>query len=316
MCLSSAAFAAEPEHVRVAIVASDVSAPLVKRLSAELQNIGIDTIVIEAELVDVVNGLQRASAANNAVAAFSVSQVDAKVLLLVPDSSNNPVVRDLGITGDPTQASSVVGVRAAEVLRAGLLETRGLDSRRGLGLSISEIAHLDARTADPTSVAVGLGPMFSSVGKPPQLATDVRVAVPVAPSVSVLGGLAIPLTRMRYTAEPGDVRVGGTVVQGGIRYAVRGPAGLRPDISVGACAVRLQAEGDSDGEAIASTERIWRFAPWTSAGVSAPVARDVRLRLDAQLEAFSPVRIHLADAAVHQWGPLQTRAVLGVEVSL
>ena len=302
--------------MRVAIVTEDPEAPLVLRLAAELRGIGLDAVIVESPLAeDVLDELEQATTSSDAVAGFSVKPHDAEVMLLVP-TVDRAVVRDLGFTGDPDTASQVVGMRAAEVLRAGLVESRDLNTRAASRLSLRELATLEARQADPASVALSGGPMFGSLAERPQLAGELSVAVPVAPTVSVLGQAALPMIGVQYRAEPGAVRATGMVVGGGARYAVHGPAGTRPDLSVGACAVRLQAVGESAGDAVASTQRVWRFAPWVSGGLSIPVVDPVRLRGDLRAEAFSPVRIHLAEAATHTWGPVQTRAMLGLEVSV
>lgn len=313
----SMAFAETSDEVRVAIVSADVHAPMVARLSAELEGLGLLPVVVEAGAeVPSAMSLAEVSNAQNAVAAFVVSQTGSTVQLVVPDPDGAPpALRDLGISNADPFSASMIGVRAGEVLRAGLMEVYAdqIRARTAQRMSLRELALIEDGQRLP-SLQLGVGALSATTAGLPEAMADLRGTVPLQGSVSLLAGVALPISGVRVTGEAGTARLTSVVLQGGPRYALLdGP--YRADVSMGVAAVRIQSAGTTTTDATEQVVGAWRWAPWASVGGSRVLAGPVRLRADAQIETFAPARIHLANEVI-RWGALQARAVIGIEMDL
>ena len=305
------------DEVRVAIVSVDVHAPMVARLSAELEGLGLLPVVVEAgSEVPTAASLAEVSSAQNAVAAFVVSQTDATVQLVVPDPDGAPpALRDLGISSADPFSASMLGVRAGEVLRAGLMEVYAdqIRTRTAQRMSLRELALIEDGPVLP-SVQLGVGTLTATTAGFPGAVADLRGTIPLRGSVSLLAGVALPISGVRVTGEAGTARLTSVVLQGGSRYSLLdGP--YRADVSMGVAALRIRSAGTTTTDATEQVAGAWRWAPWASVGGSRALAGPIRLRADVQFETFAPARIHLAHEVI-RWGAFQARAVVGIEMDL
>ena len=312
----SAAQAEGGDEGRVVIVSVDVSAPMVARLSAELEGLGLQPVFVEAgSEAPTAATLVEVSSAHNAVAAFVVSSVDSTVQLVVPDPDGSlPALRDLGISSADPFSASMLGVRAGEVLRAGLMEAYAdqVGARAAQRMSLRELAQIDEGPLP--SAQIGLGTLTATTAGFPSAVGDVRATLPLKGAVSLLAGAALPLSGVRVTGDAGTARLTSAVIQGGSRYQLVDGAN-RADVSFGVAALRIRSAGTTTSDASEHVVGAWRWAPWGSVGGSRAIAGPIRLRADFQLEAFVPARIHLANQVI-RWGALQGRAVIGIEIDL
>lgn len=293
----------------VAIVTAEPTAPLARRVRAELETLGVDVIVLKppAESDSTRAPLEQAARGVGAAAAIRlVASSEGKVEVWVADRvTGKAVVRELDASG--TNASdAAVAVGTVELLRASLMELHAPEPPRG------EVA--------PT-------PLLTDLAEPPPelprlgLATGAGVELGLGglgPSADARLGLWVRLTThvgMRligqttlapaHTASPsGEVDVRTTWFGGSAVYGFTAPTSTWvPEASLGVSAAHVSTTGTASRPYVGTTAETWTTAPFLGVGLGWTLLRGIRLRADAMaMWAVPPVRVRTPGEEPDRWG--------------
>jgi len=296
---------------------------MVARLQAELAGLGVTPSLVKRPPPEDIGPIIREV---GGVGAFALA--DGLVVIVVEDDRGRTVRRDVAVPTDDPVAQSRVGVRAIEMLRAGLLELyahrigRGIDAT---SLTIVDLAALGDTTVEPpprgnymlTTVNIGSELAAGDLDANPVLNLVLGVAYGAGDRADVTLGGSIPVIRTRYSDAAGEAVFGVTVVEGGAAYHLSDPDNTWvPTLGGGMGVLFLRVSGDAVHPYVDETSRATTVAPYARWGLSYWPGGPIRVRGDLHVSVSEKAAILFVNREVGAWGPLQTGFVLGVEMDL
>jgi len=306
-------------EVRVAIVTETVDVPMVARLRAELEALGVTARVLERtppeDLLPIL-------AEVDGVGAFALRSDQLE--MVVAGRGGASVRREVPRPqGDPIEESRM-GVRAIEMLRAGLLEVHAADLGPrvdGGSLSLLELAGLAGSSAPAneklTTLQVGSELAAGDLQAAPVVNLILGVSYGIAARVDVCAGGAVPLIRTRYADAAGEAVFGISVLQLGAAYhLVDTERSWVPTLGAGLGLRVLRISGEAVPPYADETIRSVGLAPYGSWGLSYWPGGPLRVRGDLHLSVARKAAVFFVDREVGAWGPLQTGFVVSLEVDL
>jgi len=310
---------ARSAQVRVAIVSEASETPMVARLRAELSALGVVSTVIAREPPEDVLPI---IAEVDGVGVFALS--DDRLEIVVADSAGRSVRREMTLpSGDPIEESRV-GVRAIEMLRAGLIEVHAGELGRGNNgdaMSLVELAELGAATAPDndklTTLNLGSELAAGNLHAAPVVNLVLGISYGIGARTDLAIGSAIPVLRTRYSDEAGEAIFGISVFQLGAAYHLADTERTWvPTLAAGLGLRFLRVSGEAVAPYSDETIRAVGLAPYAMWGLSYWSGGPLRLRGDLHVSVARRAAIFFVDREVGAWGPIQTGFILSLEVDL
>jgi hypothetical protein len=305
--------------VRVAIIAEDVGAPMVARLRAELSGVGVVPAVIErvppADLSSLI-----AEVGGVGVFAF----IDDRLEVVVADALGHTSRQEMTLPlGDPLEESRA-GVRAIEMLRAGLLEVHEaeLGPRVDAGsLTVLELAGLGSVSSSGndqlTTLSVGTELASGHMKALPTLNVVLGLAHGVGPRTDIVFGGGLPVLRTRFIDDAGEAVFGISVVRLGVAHHLSdSDQAWVPTLGAGLGVRFLRISGEADVPYSDETIVSAGLAPFGYWGMSYWPGGPLRLRGDLHMSVARRAAVFFVNREVGAWGPVQMGFVFGVEVDL
>ncbi len=295
---------------------------MVARLQAELTGLGVTPTLVERVPPEDVGPIIREV---GGVGAFAVSTQTVEIV--VEDERGRSVRHRVPIPTDDPVARSRVGVRAIEMLRAGLIEIHADQIRKGVDASSLTLVQLAELTGEGEALRSG-NYMLTTINLGSEIAAGNLAAGPV---LNLVLGIAygagdradvtisgsIPIVRTRYSAEEGEAVLGVTIVDTGAAFHLSDPDNTWvPTLGGGLGFTFLRVSGEAvepyGDQTVSSTSA----APYGRWGLSYWPGGPIRIRGDLHLSVSRKTAIFFVDREVGAWGPLQTGFVVGLEVDL
>jgi hypothetical protein len=332
---ASAARAAEPASpargttsgaTLVAVVTSEPTGALARRVRAELEGLGVDVIVLKPPAEGSPSRAPLEQVARNVGAVAAVRLVPSgadKVEIWVADRvTGKAVVRELDAPSARTSTASVA-VGTVELLRASLMELHAPDPPHGevavtpkleslalpaqappppfrprLGLEVSGGTELGLRGIGPSGEA-GLG-LWARLGERAGLRLAGQLTVAAAHAGSASGSVA---TEAQLAAVLGS-------------YELTDPAGTWvPNVEAGIAAAHVSTTGTAVAPYVSASDAAWFAVPLVGAGLGFSFARGLRLRGEALGGwALPSAAVHTPTETVGHWGAPLVSLSLGIEV--
>jgi hypothetical protein len=318
---------AETGATLVAVVTSDPTAPLTRRVSQELRALGVDVIVIKppAEGSALRAPLEQAARAVGAIAAVRlVASSAGKVEVWVADRvTGKAVVRELDAGGGDT-SDAAVALGTVELFRASLMELHAVEAPHGevpITEKVRSLA-LPAPPPVPRSRRLGLeagGATDLGVrGLGPAVYASVAVWVRVASGFGVRLAGYLPVAPAHATTAQGsiDVRSELYAVAATWDFGTTGtPRAFVPRAVAGVAAAHVSASGSANAPFVSATDEAWFAAPLAGAGLAWAAASGLRLRGDGLVAwAFPSASIRTPTTTAGRWAAPAILLSLGIEV--
>jgi len=248
--------------------------------------------------------------AQDSVAVFEIATAETTVrMCLAGRRASESLTRTFTWSTEDVAATADVGVRAVEMLRAGLRE---------YGLSFDDLSQPESEPSG-SRVAVGLQGAFGSFTSSPLTGLSVsgQVALPSRVFVLVSGVLPVGLKpsyeaqagRSTFSTWWGGIGVGGWLAD---------PSwGWQPDLAAGvSLSALLLSYEPATAEYVG--EDLWtvRPAPFLELGVSSPRVGPIAGRGVVRGEWMYPIDIALDEQPVGTWGPALVGVGFGLDVVL
>jgi hypothetical protein len=301
----------------VAVVTTDPSAPLTRRVREQLEGLGLDVIVLKPPAEGSLSPAPLEQAARNvgAVAAIRlVPSADSVEVWVADRVTGKAVVRKLVAPAAGGAASDdSVALGAVELLRASLMELHAAEPPRG-DVPVTEQVRALALPARVTrsppllGLALGGGP---ALGMGAAFAADgdgaLWVRLPWHFGVRAFAALSLSDTRIATLHGVTDV----SYQLGGLEASydlVESERPWVPVVGVGLAAAHVLAVGTASGSG-------WFATPLLHVGAAWAFVRGLRLRGDALTGwSLAPARVNTADADPQLWGAPLVKVSLAVEV--
>lgn len=323
--LASLHASAQPGATLVAIVTSEPTSSLTRRVRAELEKLGVDVIVLKPPAEDSTMRAPLEQIARSVGAAAAVRLVVSsrgKVEVWVADRvTGKTVVRELDATGAGASDASVA-VGTVELLRASLMELHALEPPRGEVPATPklEALALPTRSTTPTiprlALAFGAGTELGLHGLGPSLDARLAVWARLVPrfGFSVFGETTLAPSHVATADGAVDVRSQWLGAALGYDFA-DATAEWVPRVSVGLAAAHVTTTGTALPPYVGASADGWFAAPLAGVGIGWAFARGLRLRADAAIAwALPAARVRTPTGDVGRWGAPALMLSLGIEM--
>jgi hypothetical protein len=325
LVLHPARAAAQDGATLVAIVTAEPSAPLTRRVRAELEGLGVDVLVIRppAESSPARTPLDQAARGVGAIAAVRIVPSGAGVEVWVADRvTGKAVVRELVAPPKAGAASDAfIAVGVVELLRASLMELHTSEPRHGDAPVTERVRTLALPVAPPPPPPPLLG---LSVGAGAELGLRLGASADGAIALWLRMhhrlGLrafgALTLAPARTEVPQGSVQVASQRFGLTASYDLaNATATWVPVLGIGALGARVTVSGTASPPFVGETASAWAAGPMLHVGLGWAFVRGLRLRGDATTAWALPTpRVRVLGAEVGRWGAPLVSLSLAVEV--
>jgi hypothetical protein len=305
---------ARAEAPRVAIVrpADAVAIEAVTRIQGELTSVGfVVTVLVRSGQPDPRREVETAAREQGADAALSIvdtAEEHTADVWIADRLTGKTVVKHLEVTGKDARASAALAVQVVELLRGSLLDL--LFRRSGAGVPDPphrpEVTKWVRGLADETTafgLEVGPAVLHSFAGIGPALMANVRVGYRVDASWVGRVSIALPVTRPRVATELGNATVGQGLSLVELVRVFRLGALVRPTISAGLGAYRVDVGGSGLGQYVGRNEGFWGAAADLGLGAALHLSPHVGVSAEAHGTLMFPYpAIQLANTEVGRVG--------------
>jgi hypothetical protein len=314
----------------VVIVTSDPAAAAARRLSKDLQGLGLDVLVLKAtpENSSGRESLEKSARSVGAIAAVRLVPAGEGTEVWVADRvTGKTVIRDL-VGATPETGPDDVALGAIELLRASLMELHSpgappsdaelTPAVRDLSFAVPAAPSTPAKRPVPMlslmvgpSVDVGL----RSIG--PSLGSNWALWARLGSGFGTRAFVALPIVPERASVVEGDVTVSSSVMGLGFSYDYRrGENVFAPYIGLGFAAARVVTIGSAIPPALSTSDSAWYTGGYSQLGAGLEVTQGLRLYVDgtALLLAQAP-GIRVDNRTVGRWGAPAVVGSMGLEVS-
>ncbi len=316
---------ADNTRTRVAVVSKNIESPLVVRLSAELESLGLDPVPVErSPNPSPHTDLDEIAKQNNAAAAIRIVPSSRVVEVWVADRiTGKTVIRKVAVEKDNKSSVSVVALRAVELLRASLLEIHDPHPSRGEvepTPQIVEIVPEPSSKPPPERLALEAGPVITAgnFASPPMMHLIIGGHLRIIDILGVtLFGL-VPLIPLRIEKSEGDavirfglLGIGPRLMFGKLKNRVL------PSVGVGATALFVHVIGEAKKGYKSNDDWVYGVAPYVRGGLSLRLTEVIRLRVDLLLGWAMPETVIQFDGReVATWGQVLLSGAIGIELFL
>ncbi|HEX3771234.1 MAG TPA: hypothetical protein VHV30_10235 [Polyangiaceae bacterium] len=319
----------------VAIVTSDPTSSLTRRVRAELEGVGLDVIVLKPpdEATTSRGPLERAARSVGAVAAVRlVASSEGKVEVWVADRvTGKAVVRELDAS-ESGASDAAVAIGSVELLRASLMELHSSEPPHGdapatpkieaLALPASPDASRDASSSSRGSalprfgLAAGAGAAFGVRGLGPSADANLSLWLRATSRLGARIVGATSLSPAEVTTPAGGVEVRSLLVGAMAEVALADPTSTWvPSLAAGVAAAHVAATGTAVPPYVSGTGAAWAAAPLGDLGLAWSFAPGLRLRGDALVAwALPQVQVRTPTTDIGGWGDPAVMVSLGLEV--
>jgi len=323
---------AVPEHVAraesgatlVAIVTTEPTSSLTRRVRAELQGMGLDVIVLKPPDEGSASRapLERAARSVGAIAAVRlIASSEGKVEVWVADRvTGKAVVRELDAS-ESGASDAAVAIGSVELLRASLMELHSSEAPHGDAPASPKIESLALPSTPAPAVprlglGVGAGAELGVRGLGPSADANLGLWVRLAPRLGARIVGRSSLSPARVETPSGAVEVRSLLVGAMAEFAFADVAGpWVPSVALGIAAAHVSTTGTAVPPFVSASEATWAAAPLGGLGVAWAFATDLRLRADGLVAwTLPPVHVSTPTTAIGGWGYPAVMLSLGVEV--
>jgi hypothetical protein len=313
----------------VVIVTSEPAAPAAKRLSKDLQGLGLDVLVLKAtpENSSGRESLERSARSVGAIAAVRLVPAGEGTEVWVADRvTGKTVIRDL-VGGTPETGPDDVALGAIELLRASLMELHSPGappSDAELTPAVRDLSYaVPVAPAEPTKkppplLSLMVGPAVDlglrSVG--PAFGSHCAFWARIGAGFGARGFVSLPIVPERETIAEGEVTVSSSVMGLGLSYDYRRAENVfAPYIGLGVAAARVMTVGNATLPILSTSESAWYAGGYWQIGAGLALTQGVRIYLDgtALLLASAP-GIRAGGRTVGRWGAPGVVGSMGIEV--
>jgi hypothetical protein len=311
----------------VVIVTSDPAAPAARRLSKDLQGLGLDVLVLKAtpENSSGRESLEKSARSVGAIAAVRLVPAGEGTEVWVADRiTGKTVIRDLvGATAETGPDDVALG--AIELLRASLMELHSPTvppSDAELTPAVRDLAFplpaAPAKKQVPT-LSLMVGPSVDlgvrSIG--PALGSNWALWARIGSGFGTRAFVSLPIVPEQETVAEGEVTISSSVIGLGLSYDYRrAENAFAPYIGLGVAAARVVTIGNATPPLLSTSESAWYGGGYWQIGAGVAMTQGLRLYADgtALLLASAP-GIRVGGRTVGRWGAPAVVASLGFEVS-
>jgi hypothetical protein len=315
---------ARADAPRVAIVrpADPVALEAVTRIQGELTSVGfVVTVLVRNGQPDPRAEVEAAAREQRADAALSIVDTAAEHsadVWIADHLTGKTVVKHLEVSAHDTRASAALAVQVVELLRGSLLDL--LFQRSGAGVPDPphhpEVTRWVRDITEPApSFGLEAGPAvldsFSGVG--PSLMVDLRVGYSLDASWVARVSIALPVMRPRVETDVGNATVGQAISLAEVVHVFRPGSMLRPTVSAGAGAYRVDIGGSGLGTYVGRSDGFWGVA--ADLGLGAALQLGSHWGLSAEVHGtfmFPYPSIQLANTEVGRVGRPALSAGIGL----
>jgi hypothetical protein len=301
----------------VVIVTSDPAASAAKRLSKDLQGLGLDVLVLKAtpENSSGRESLEKSARSVGAIAAVRLVPAGEGTEVWVADRvTGKTVIRDL-VGATPETGPDDIALGAIELLRASLMELHSPGappSDAELTPAVRDLA-LAVPTAPPAASKKPVPLLSLMVG--PSLDLGIRSLSPAVGTHWALWSsfgygfgarafVSLPIVPERETIAEGQVTVASNVMGVGLSYDYRRAENtFAPYIGLGVAAARVMTVGNATLPTLNTSQSAWYAGGYWQIGAGLALTQGLRIYLDgtAVLLASAP-GIRAGGRTVGRWG--------------
>jgi hypothetical protein len=310
----------------VALVTSEPTGALARRVRAELEGLGVDVIVLKppAEGSPSRAPLEQVARNVGAVAAVRlvISGAD-KVEIWVADRvTGKAVVRELDAPSARTSTASVA-VGTVELLRASLMELHAPDPPHGEVTSTPKLEALALPSTAPAppfrpklglEVSGGTELGLRGIGPSGEAGLGLWARASDRAGLRLIG--AVTLAAAHAESASGSVATGSQRAGALASYALTDPASTWvPDLEAGIAAAHVSTTGTASAPYVSASDAAWFAAPLVGAGLAWSFARGLRLRGEVLGGwALPSATVHTPTETVAHYGAPLVSLSLGIEV--
>jgi hypothetical protein len=309
---------------RVAIVrpADAVAVEAVTRIQGELTSVGFEvTVLVRSGQADPRREVEVAAREQGADAALSIvdtAEEHTADVWIADRLTGKTVVKHLEVSGADARASAALAVQVVELLRGSLLDL--LFRRSGSGVPEAprrpEVTKWVEGLADQTAwlgLEVGPAVLDSFAGIGPSVMAEVRVGYRLDASWVGRVSIALPITRPQVGTALGNATVGQSLSLLELVHVFRPGAVLRPTVSAGAGAYRVEVGGSGLGPYVGRSEGFWGAAADVGLGVALRLGQHIAVSAETHGTLMFPYpAIQLADTEVGHVGRPALLAGIGL----
>jgi hypothetical protein len=311
----------------VVIVTSDPATPAARRLSKDLQGLGLDVLVLKAtpENSSGRESLEKSARSVGAIAAVRLVPAGEGTEVWVADRiTGKTVIRDLVGAGSETGPDDVA-LGAIELLRASLMELHSPTvppSDAELTPAVRDLAFpvpaAPTKKSVPT-LSLMVGPSVDlgirSIG--PALGTNWALWARIGSGFGTRAFVSLPILPEREAVAEGDVSVSASVMGLGLSYDYRRAENtFAPYIGLGVAAARVLTIGNANAPPLSTSESGWYGGGYSQIGAGVAMTQGLRLYVDGTvLLLASAPGIKVGGRTVGRWGAPAAVASMGIEVS-
>jgi hypothetical protein len=334
LVLASGLAAAQSAPSLVVVVAADPASPTARRLSTDLQGIGLDVLVLRAtpENSSGHESLERAARSVGAIAAVRLVPSGTGTEVWVADRvTGKTVIRQLVQPSNAEAEPEDVALGAVELLRASLMELHAPSLPHGevevtpqvRKLALPGPAPLPASAPPPPpaplprfALMVGPGIDFGVRDISPSLQGYWALGVRIAGPMGARAFASLPIVPGDTTIAEGRVEVTTNIVGLGAFYEPGSTdQTFIPSVGLGAAAARIETIGQASAPFLSAADAGWTAGGYVQASAIAAVTSGVRLRLDLTgIVAVDGPDIVANARSLGRWGAPALLVSLGVEV--
>jgi len=309
---------------RVAIVrpADAVAIEAVTRIQGELVSVGFEvTVLVRSGQSDPRREVETAAREQGADAALSIvdtAEAHSADVWIADRLTGKTVVKHLEVSGTDARASAALAVQVVELLRGSLLDL--LFRRTGAGVPDPprrpEVTKWIQGAAEPApwfGLEAGPAVLHSFAGIGPALMANVRVGYRFDASWVGRVTIALPITRPRVSSELGSATVGQSISLAELVRVFRLGAWVRPTMSAGLGAYRVDIGGSGQGQYVGRSDGFWGVAADVGLGAAIQLGPHVAISTEAHGTLMFPYpAIQLANAEVGHIGRPALLAGIGL----
>jgi hypothetical protein len=330
-CLVSPASArAESASSLVVVVAADPGGPVARRLTLDLESLGIDVLVFKttAENSKGHASLEKSARSVGAIAAVRIVDDGKRTEVWVADRiTGKTVIRELVGPETADVNPEEIALAAIELFRASLLEVHSGAPRHGDAELTPEAHELSRTGAPPVSVVTQSAPLMASLdagfaidpglrGIGPSLQGQFGGSLLLKGPLGVRIFASMPILPEERTFPEGRAQLSAKMAGLGLTYFTpRSDAPLVPSVGAGILGALIEAVGQATTPGLSSrVESDVLVGAWAQGGVGIRITGGVRLRLDATAIVLAKsATVAIDGRPVGHWGAPGILASIGVE---
>ena len=301
----AASSARADDEERVLLIGADPTRAPLPRLAAELETLGFRVIRGKSESRPSIWSAEVAVRRAHAVGAIHVDATAQEMEIWVASPQTGRLSRRGVLRGDPLDGERAV--RAVEILRAGLIDTRGDPPL--VAAAPDRVGPDSAAPVDPpdrprrfgVEVAVGVAVSPGGVGASAPLVAGAHWM----PSrhLGLHGLLVLGVGSAEVEAPEGTATVRAGLAGGGLRLAWTGPARVSPAAELGLAGYWLDTSGVPASGFVAADGATAGVAPDLRVGVGVSIASWLCARADLLAAVAMPTPVvSFAGREVARWG--------------